>query len=700
MKLFAVIIVMAGLLFAATAAQKENRAEVALRAAMDKEIVDGDLKAAIEMYKRIVANPVGNRAVAAKALLLMGECYEKLGRADARSAYERLVREFVDQPEQVETARAKLAALGESRSKVAGSAMAVRRIWTGPEVDVAGAVSPDGKYLTFVDSDTGDLAVRDFETGRNRRLTNNGKESISDAFGSRWSPDGKQIVYDWYDGRVSNDGRGISDLRIINLNTAESRLLYGSRDGEEVNVYDWSPDGKHILAEVTKFDRSSNMASISVADGSMRFLNAQGWSHARFSPDGHYIAGSHPPRAGTAEQDVFILSLADGLETPLVEHPAEDSMLDWSPDGNWIFFASDRSGAWGIWAMQVSGGKARGVAQPIELGAPQIVPMGVTRSGSLYYGIATLATNVYVARFDAGTGRITGQPEKAVQRFEGLSSEPSYSPDGRYLTYVCAKGPLNGMDWNRQNILRIRSLETGAEREIVTGIRSIDTLRWFPDNRNILLAGHHDGDSKSLYKVDTLTGQVAVILNDAPGVRFRDHDTSADGKAFYYVRIEKAKDLCQILLRNLENGGERELYRAPAAESFFITRSPDGKWLAFLNRTLNRADNRIFRVIPADGGEVRELFRGDQKDDATLPIAWTADSRYILFSRHDSSTAAWALWRAPVAGGKPEKLGLDQQCDSVSAHPNGRLIAFSLYEKPTNEVWVMENFFPILKPAR
>ena len=77
------------------------------------ELVDGDLKGAIAIDERILGLPGVPRAVAARALLHLGECHEKLGHAEARKAYERLVREFADQAEEAERARARLAALGE-----------------------------------------------------------------------------------------------------------------------------------------------------------------------------------------------------------------------------------------------------------------------------------------------------------------------------------------------------------------------------------------------------------------------------------------------------------------------------------------------------------------------------------------------------------------------------------------------------------
>ncbi|MCX6634343.1 MAG: tetratricopeptide repeat protein, partial [Acidobacteria bacterium] len=89
----------------AAAPRKSDQQELSLQKAIQTETVDGDLKSAIEQYKKIAQGR--DRAVAAKALVRMGECYERLGDADARKAYERAVREFSDQKEPAETARIK-----------------------------------------------------------------------------------------------------------------------------------------------------------------------------------------------------------------------------------------------------------------------------------------------------------------------------------------------------------------------------------------------------------------------------------------------------------------------------------------------------------------------------------------------------------------------------------------------------------------
>src|SRR5436853_7348970 len=94
------------------AAEKPAPAQAALKAAIDKEMLDGDLKSAIALYEKTAREFKNDRATVAKALLRIGQCYEKLGAAESRKAYERVVREFSDQGEQAAVAKGRLSALG------------------------------------------------------------------------------------------------------------------------------------------------------------------------------------------------------------------------------------------------------------------------------------------------------------------------------------------------------------------------------------------------------------------------------------------------------------------------------------------------------------------------------------------------------------------------------------------------------------
>jgi tetratricopeptide (TPR) repeat protein len=239
------------------------------------EEVEGRLEEAITLYQKIVSEAQDD-ALAAQAQLHIGICYEKLGREEARKAYETVLREYAEQAEQAGLARARLAALRPSGgvSVPSGGQVAVRRLLTvGGYFGLSGAsVSPDGRYLAYTDWTTGDLAVFDLVTAESRRVTNKGPWSKVVEFAEsfmRFSSDGKQLAYVW-------DKNGYT-LRVTNVDGSGSRLIHpGKASGQEVYAYDWSADGKYIAALFPKGGRSTTprgtvqITLIRVIDGSVR----------------------------------------------------------------------------------------------------------------------------------------------------------------------------------------------------------------------------------------------------------------------------------------------------------------------------------------------------------------------------------------------------------------------------------------------
>ena len=478
-----------------TAAQKSQSADVLLGAALHQEEVEGNLEAAIETYKKLLADYPDNRPLAARALLQMGQCYEKLGRDEARKAYERLVREYGDQPEQVKLARTRLAALVAPNP----TTLTARRLENAPDDTPSGAISPDGRYLSFWDWQTGDLSVRDLQTGKDRRLTNEGTEgkegaTVSQQAGvSTWSSDSKQIAYAWY---VSSDTNRV-ELRVIGLDGGKPRVLTHYDDVREMGSFAWSPDGKHVVVSVYPRKGPVQIVLVSMTDGSARALidlkREIYPTTVRFSPDGSCIVYDRLPDDTSPERDIFLMSIDTGQERPLIRHPADDYLLGWSRDGKWLVFASDRTGALGLWVVGMSGSKTQGEARLVKQGIDRILPIGLTREGALYYGVVKATEDVYITDLDPTTGKVTGPPKKAIERFEGGNFTPSYSPDGKYLAYVSRRGN-SPYPTNVGNALCIRSLETGQERaflqgDLAAGAPIIAGPRWSPDGRFIVFGG-------------------------------------------------------------------------------------------------------------------------------------------------------------------------------------------------------------------
>ena len=88
-----------------------------LEAAIHREMVIGDLAGAMQLYQGILNDPAAPRSTAAKALLQMGACLEKLSRSEeAYNKYQRLVADYPDQIPELTQARLRLAAWSSPRN--------------------------------------------------------------------------------------------------------------------------------------------------------------------------------------------------------------------------------------------------------------------------------------------------------------------------------------------------------------------------------------------------------------------------------------------------------------------------------------------------------------------------------------------------------------------------------------------------------
>ena len=666
---------------------QEKTAGQLFEKALYMEEAQGDLQKAIDLYQKIVKQFPKNREVAAKAQLHIGLCYEKLGKAEAHKAYQRVIEEFGDQHEVVAKASARLAELEKATADTDASGVVVRQVWA-PAEDIQGAPSPDGRYLCFTDWETGDLAVRELATAENRRLTNKGTwyESYEFAQHSIFSPDGKQVAYSWYN---KDD---FADLRIVGLNGSEARILYGNEELEYVQPYDWSPDGEQILAFFPRKDGTSQIVLVSVADGSVSALKTLEWGglhRMRFSPDGRYIVYDFPPRDDSRERDIFLLAVDGSREIALVQDPADDLLLGWVPDGRWVLFTSDRTGTKDAWVIQVAEGEPQQSPELVKTDIGQIWPMGFTRQGSLYYGIRVRQNAIYIAKLDLTTGKLLGQPTKVIQRSVGSYTSIDWSPDGQYLAYFSS-------GTGSEKSIRIRSLETGEERQIIPKLPRFSPWGrpgWTPDRRSFLVWGWDTNGRQGIYQIDAEGSDVtAIVQSEAVQWPIWSHD----GKTIFYKRWVRVKKIQSILARDLETGSEKELLRTSSPLEVWrgLDLSVDGRQLAFvMNDPATRS--QVLKVMPAAGGEPRELLKL-QEPEQFWRVAWTRDESQLLFIKRVKGSPN-ELWRIHVETGETQKMELEmEQINGLGVHPDNQRIAINGGAALFGEVWVMENFLPEL----
>jgi Tol biopolymer transport system component len=562
--------------------------------------------------------------------------------------------------------------------------MVVRRVWGGPDVDLFGRVSPDGRHLTFVDG-AGDLAVRELGTGEVRRLTEGGNWMDQWAEDAAISPDGEQVAYVWYREGQENP----YELRIVDWNGGSPRVLFRGESFDWYGTAAWSPDGEQILISGSGEDGTYRLALVSVTDGSARTLKetASLWPvGVSFSPDARYLVYDLPEDRNSEERDIFVLTVASGEEVPLVEHPANDFVLGWAPDGEHVLFASDRTGTLGAWILPVAGGRTAGEPRMVKPDLWRVSPIGFTQDGSFYYGVNMETRDVYVASIDPETGAVLAAPTAVSPDYLGTHTSADWSPDGRYLAYISLEGQQAGW-YTGEFTISIRSVETGETRQLrVPDLKGFGRFRWFADGHHLLVPGVDRNDRDGVFKVDIQTGEAEPLPAFWDIEIARLIDWSPDAKSVFY-RVWQGGET-RIAVTDLESGRQRVLYDKKPNPP--VALSPDGRQLAF---AVGGGGERSLMLMPATGGAPRELHRFQtEKNYNVFDISWSVDGRYLLYLRPWDGTLE--LWRVPVAGGPSERLGLSvEKMRKIRFHPDGRRIAIEA-GRTGAEIWVMENFLP------
>ena len=677
------VIVLAGV---SLSAQNLN---VELQRITQQATVTGDLRAAIDGYKRIVARAGSNREVAAKALVRMAESYQKLGDVEARAVYERIVREFPDRKEEAVLARARLGA-ADSVARSKGD----RPVWTGPNVDLFGTVSPDGRYLTYVDwGGAGNVVLRDLTSGTDRPLTKNvAYGQFGQGMFSAISKDGKQVAYAW----VNNAGG--NELRIAPLEgtgVPEFRRILDNDDLAGISPRDWSPDGKRVAVHLTRKDLTGQIALVGVQDGTLRVLKSVDWrgpTKIFFSPDGRYIAYDLAVADANDEGHVFVLAIDGSRETAVVEDRSRNVIMGWSPDGRHLLFASDRTGSMALWALPVADGKAVAPPRVVKADIGSSWSLGLTASGTLYVFKDNNTRYLRVASIDLDAGKLMAASTGDFQRFIGSGGTPNWSRNGESLAYrVC------GASEAIPCTLAIASVATGQVRELRPKLAYYNDPRWSADSQSLTVYGRDLKGRRGVFRVDAQSGDMSPVMVPRPG---QLEQLAPDGKKIYY-RLRNG-----LFERELASGSERELFRHKGeGGSVSMILSPDGRFIAAVD---GNDTSTTLLLIPIAGGESRELLRASRPEAFDgFRLIWTTDSRAVILPKHlTTNSERKELWLVPVTDGRPRKLDIDVDSwvmpgGGFQLSPSGGQIAFVAEAGGSGpEVWALENLLSLPKAKR
>ena len=555
-----------------------------------------------------------------------------------------------------------------------------RQVWTGSGIESSqiganGSVTPDGRYLSFVDLKTGDLAIRDLSTETNRRLTNTASWEKPGEYvqNSVISPDGVQIAYSWF---MSGDTTW--ELRILPMRGGEPRTLHRSNGtADRMFPVAWTPDRRQLLVYRFLPDDSSQIGMLNVENGAYRALKSS-WrfNRPRLSPDGRWVAYGGLPDQQTQAWDVYILATDGSQEMDVVQGPAYDVPVEWSPDGSRLYFRSNRSGSVSLYSIPVSSGRAAGPVEMVRREWADSDPLGMTRGGALYYlSQRAERSNVYMAEIGPG-GTLAKPPALVSERFVDMAVGASLSPDGKSLAYI-------GLRIGLENEVVVRTIETGKELELHTELKltypSGRGPAWFPDGHSLLVVTYdHQKGGSGFVRLNLPSGETEILHHVAN--ELKNFALSPDGKTLFYTEFVSPPST-RLVRYDLVSKRETELGSGKYFSELAV--SPDGTRLAY-----QVSENPVgyLAVMSSSGGPAKEIFRAANLNK----LEWTPDGNSLLFTKYGS------LWRVSAAGGPSEQLipPLSGGIDTPMLHPDGKRFFYTLWEPRLSEVWALENFIP------
>ncbi len=307
----------------------------------------------------------------------------------------------------------------------------------------------------------------------------------------------------------------------------------------------------------------------------------------------------------------------------------------------------------------------------------------------------------------AGGGRAT-----AIASGMAFETQPGFSPDGRWLTYVSDRSGGEAVWIARADGSQARRIGGHDDDTVLT------SPAWSADGKAILVSRFRpDLNNYELWRY-ALDGTAELLVPvkpspDAPRESWRSTlgvSVSRDGKWLYYARATGGMNFdvapaWTIMRRDLATGAETAIVTSSGArgtdrETFFRpVISPDGRRLAYGTR---RAGKTVLRVRDLVDGTDRAIGEAplDQAQASSwqdlLPhYAFTPDGAALLLSRNgeierrplDGGETTSVAFRAPVhlAVGPTTRVRLHEGDGPVRARlaqapvaaPDGSRIAFS-----------------------
>jgi Tol biopolymer transport system component/DNA-binding winged helix-turn-helix (wHTH) protein len=532
-------------------------------------------------------------------------------------------------------------------------------IVSGPLNESDPAVSPDGRRVAFVQREAGDNAsadiyIRDLLDGQTTRVT---EDPASDRMPA-WSPDGARLAFV----RVAAT---TCDILIRTLGSKGEEPVAPCGNPSELKLA-WMPDGRSLLLAQRPEPHAhfgSRIARLALDTGAMTPLTAPPSSVAgddspAVSPDGRRVAFIRRISGGVA--DVHVVG-SDGSGVRRVTFDEADlTGVDWSADGRFVVYSSDRAGGYSLWRVPADGGTPALIAG----GAARMKHPVTDRAGRrVVYENWNYEINVWQVGLVGQVGQVgLVGPERPVTRTSELwNLYPQASPDGARVAYVSTQSGAHEL-W-------VADRDGGGARQLTRLGRGVVRMpRWSPDGRRIAYLARGQG-GVDLQVIDVASGEVSA-LTTSPASEVAPAWSNDGGRVLFGMPGATGEwNVWSVAASGTDRAPRLVIPNAVAAQP-----SADGQWYYF-----TRPDRTGLWRAPAHNPE--GATRVTDAVAAGNTIGWTVTAAGVYFvDEHDDEVR---LMMAPRAGGREVEVATLSQFSwpGFSVTPDGAHALYARWER-------------------
>ncbi|MDP9282182.1 MAG: S9 family peptidase [Chloroflexota bacterium] len=307
------------------------------------------------------------------------------------------------------------------------------------------------------------------------------------------------------------------------------------------------------------------------------------------------------------------------------------SALALSPDARTLAVVSDQgAGTYDAWTLPATGGTAQ---RAVSVPEHAVRSLCWSASGELLAAAdrgGTELHQLYVRHPDGPVAPVSVDPAGKVQR---LLSWNAASPDGRRVAFSSNARAATDMD------IVIADLDTGSERQLLTGAAWHVAGGWSPDGARLLVMRVLDNTTQELLVVDPLTGDAREITPHDENVQHIPAGWLSDGRVLEIT--DQGSD--HLWLAALDPAtGKRDIVDHPTWDVELAASSIDG-------------DVQIWSVNEDGYSRLRWRQGGDAVKERDLrgvceDLVLSADGTRAAFVRI-SATEPWQVWTLDIATG-------------------------------------------------